>query len=85
MIAGTTLYTRSRISPRQGGYRLSAPAAPPRSVPTLPGAPLLGTAQEVSRDVLAAFSRAFAEHGDLVRLKIGTGTLHLASHPELAQ
>ena len=26
---------------------MSAPAAPPRSVPTLPGAPLLGNAQEV--------------------------------------
>ncbi len=64
---------------------MSAPAAFPRSVPTLPGAPLLGNAQEVSRDVLAAFSRAFAEHGDLVRLKIGTGTLYLASHPDLAQ
>ena len=64
---------------------MSAPAAPPRSVPTLPGAPLLGNAQEVSRDALAAFSRAFAEHGDLVRLKLGTGTLYLASHPELAQ
>ena len=80
MIAETTLHTRSRISPRQGGHRPSAPAAPPRSVPTL-----LGNAQEVSRDVLAVFSRAFAEHDDLVRLKIGTGTLHLASHPELTQ
>ena len=64
---------------------MSAPAILPSSVPTLPGVPLLGNAQEVSRDALAAFSRAFAEHGDLVRLKIGAGTLYLASHPELAQ
>ena len=80
MIAGTTLHTRSHISPRQRGHRLSAPAAPPRSVPIL-----LGNAQEVSCDVLAASSRVFAEHGDLVRLKIETCTLHLASHPELTQ
>ncbi len=85
MLAGTTLHARSHISPRQRGHRLSAPAAPLRSVPTLSGAPLLGNAQEVSRDVMAAFSRAFAEHSDLVRSKIGTGTLYLASHPELAQ
>jgi cytochrome P450 len=67
---------------------MSAPATLPRTlrtVPQMPGVPLLGNAPLVARDVLTAFSHAFAQHGDLVGMKLGPSSLYLASHPDLAQ
>jgi cytochrome P450 len=56
-----------------------------RSVPRVPGIPLLGSAPDFARDLLGTFAKAFADHGDLVRFQVGNVALYLASHPDMAQ
>jgi cytochrome P450 len=46
---------------------------------------LIGNVREIRRDVLEAFSRGFADYGDIVRFQLGPRTMHMLAHPELAQ
>ncbi|EYB69489.1 hypothetical protein DEIPH_ctg005orf0054 [Deinococcus phoenicis] len=56
------------------------PAAPgPR------GAPLVGNAPDLKRDLYAALRRDFGRYGDVVRYQLGPRVVHLLSHPDLAQ
>jgi cytochrome P450 len=47
------------------------PPAAPRTPPTPPGAPILGSALDLQRDVLGAMERARRDHGDVVRFVAG--------------
>jgi cytochrome P450 len=46
---------------------------------------LIGNLREIRRDVLGAFSRGFADYGEIVRFQLGPRTVHMVAHPELAQ
>jgi cytochrome P450 len=64
---------------------ITATAPQNRPVPRAAGLPLLGNAPALSRDLLGGLTRAFEQHGDLVRLQIGPIAVYLASHPDMAQ
>jgi len=53
--------------------------------PGPPGNWLLGNLTELRRDMLALFTRAAREYGDLVRLRIGPRSLYLVNHPDLIE
>ncbi len=61
----------------------------PRLPPVVPGSFLLGSALDLRRDMLAAYERAFHEHGDVVRFLVGPPgrrlELFLLFHPDAAQ
>jgi cytochrome P450 len=57
----------------------AAPSAV-REAPTMPGVPLLGSALDFSRDLLATQLRAMRELGDVVRFSLGPPGIRLVLH-----
>ena len=49
------------------------------------GQPLSGNLSDFTGELLAAMARDFAVYGDVVRYQVGPRTVHVLSHPELAQ
>jgi cytochrome P450 len=72
--------------------RTAAPAPPPsaapiaRTPPTMRGAPIVGSAIDLRRDMLGTLERARREHGDVVRFVAGPprlrNTLYAVFHPD---
>jgi cytochrome P450 len=52
-----------------------------RKAPSPPGHILWGHAPELSRDPLGALLRWQREHGDVVRIRLGTDVAHVVTHP----
>jgi cytochrome P450 len=63
----------------------TSPAAARRPAPGPAGAPLVGNAPDLKRDLYGAMRRDFARHGEVVRYRLGARVVHLLSSPELAQ
>ncbi|MEU4115641.1 cytochrome P450 [Kitasatospora sp. NPDC028055] len=72
--------------PHSGAARqATATASPTYTMADLPGAwPLLGHMPALARDPLA-FLAGLSDHGDLVRIKVGSQTAYAVCHPELVQ
>lgn len=57
------------------------PSTSPPRAPGPAGHLLWGNAAELGRDPLTALSRWQRAHGDVVRLRMGTSTVHVVTHP----
>lgn len=64
---------------------MSAPVQSFRLVDVPGGAPLLGHLRDFKMNPLETMSAWWRRHGDALRFRLGPKTLHLLSHPELAE
>lgn len=72
--------------PGPSGYRgIVSPRPDLRSLPSPAGRPLVGHLPEFGRDTLGFVERATAEHGDMVRFRLGRWDAVLLNHPDLVE
>jgi cytochrome P450 len=68
---------------------VAEPVLRPEAVPLLPGRPVVGSALDLLRDVLAFTDRCVATGHDVVRLRLGSGVLgrdvYVVCHPDAVQ
>lgn len=53
-----------------------------KTAPRARGGILLGSLREFRRDFLGTLARGFAEHGDIVRYRLGPRVVHAVTHPD---
>lgn len=59
---------------------ITAPLAPNPK-----GKPIIGNLLEFRQDIIGTMKQGFEAHGDIVRYQLGPQTIHVISHPDLAQ